>query len=164
MKAVLDAQPRDLARGVEPGAEAHRLDRGARDEVFTGDAVREPDVVLDARAGAGLAAGGDGVERDGRESLRGSVHRRRESGGPGADDDEVAHVARHRPVREPEMLGELADRGTGQPRGRRDHEWHVGGVRAEAGQQRRGVDLLEVDPGVRESGPIRERPQRHGFG
>ena len=52
VEAVLDAQARDLARRVEAGAEAQGLDRGPRRELLARDAVREADVVLDARARA----------------------------------------------------------------------------------------------------------------
>ena len=108
MEAVLDSQARDLARRVQAGAEPLRLDRGTRRELFAGDAVREADVVLDARAGTGLSTGGDRVERHGVESFRGSVHRGREAGRTASHDDEVEHVSGRWPERESEMLGELA--------------------------------------------------------
>src|SRR5439155_14522979 len=69
VEALLDPQARDRARGVEMRAEAHRLERRARDEVVTRDPFRKAHVVLDARAGTGLAARGNGVERDGIEAL-----------------------------------------------------------------------------------------------
>ena len=94
MEAVLDAQAGDLARRVEPRAEPLRLDRGPRREVLARDAVREADVVLDPRAGAGLPADGDRVERHGVEPLGRAVDRGGEAGRSGADDDEVEQVAR----------------------------------------------------------------------
>src|SRR5262249_10314859 len=50
VKAFFDPKARDRARRAEPGAESHRLDCRPGDEIVAGDAVRESDVVLDARA------------------------------------------------------------------------------------------------------------------
>ena len=75
LEAVFGLQPDDLARCVEAGAESLRLDGGPGRQVASGDAVGEPDVVLDPRAGSGLPTLGDGVEGDGVETLRGAVHR-----------------------------------------------------------------------------------------
>ena len=108
LEAVLDSQAGNLARSVQPRAEPLRLDGRSRRELFAGDAVREPDVVLDARAGTRLAAGRDRVERDGVEPLGGPVHRGGQAGGTAAHHDEVEHVPRRLAEREPEVFGELA--------------------------------------------------------
>lgn len=55
-KLLVDSKARDLARSVEAGAEPLCLGGRPRSQLLTGDAVREPDVVLDPRAGAGLPA------------------------------------------------------------------------------------------------------------
>ncbi len=74
------------------GAELLGLGVGAIRELLPGDAEREAQVVLDARARAGLPAGGAGVEHQHVEAFRGAVDRGGQAGGPGADDDDVAHV------------------------------------------------------------------------
>src|SRR5262249_21311925 len=48
-------------------------------EILTAEADREAEVVLDARAGPGLTPEATGVDDQDRETLRGAVHRRRQS-------------------------------------------------------------------------------------
>ena len=77
---------------------------GPGGQLLAGDAVGEADVVLDERAGARLAAGGDRVERHRVEALGRAVDRRGQPGRPAAHDHEVERVAGRRLEREPEVL------------------------------------------------------------
>ena len=94
--ALLEARRR--ARHVDLGAELLRLDRPALGQLGAGDPGGEAEVVLDPRGGGGLAADGDGVEQDRRETLRCAVDGRGDPGRTGADDDEVHRG--HRSARE----------------------------------------------------------------
>ena len=62
---------------------------GPLGEVAAGDPGREAEVVLDARAGPGLAPDGDHLDDQGSQSLGGAIDRRRQTGRPTTDDDEV---------------------------------------------------------------------------
>src|SRR5437016_5022710 len=131
-------------------AEANRLHRGARYELITGDALRKAHVVLDERAGTRLAPRGNRVEGDGIESLRRAVHRGRETGRTGTDDDEIAYVARDGPVGETEVLGKFAWCRVPKRRVRSQHDRHVARPEAETREiHRRVVDVLQVDPPMR---------------
>ncbi len=79
----------DLRRDHDLRAELLRLHEGAAGQRRARNAGRKSQVVLDARARAGLAAIGAAVEHDDIESLRGGVHRGGEPGGTGADDGDV---------------------------------------------------------------------------
>ena len=59
---------------------------------WPGDAGRKAEVVLDPRAGAGLAAEGAAVEHHDRQALRGGIDRGGEPGRPGADDGDVVEL------------------------------------------------------------------------
>ena len=101
---------RDRARAGDDGAELLRLDRRPRRQVLPGDAGREPEVVLDPRAGAGLTADGDGVDRQRAQPLGRGVHRGRQPSRPGTDDDHVVATIRKCVDRHPELLGQLTGR------------------------------------------------------
>ena len=77
------------ARTGQPGAELLGLHDGSLSEVAAGDSRRKPEVVLDPRAGSGLAAGRDHLHDQGVETFRRAVDAGRETGRPAADDDEV---------------------------------------------------------------------------
>ncbi len=53
------------------------------------EALGEAEVVFDARAGAGLAADGFGFDDEGAQAFGGAVDSGGETGGAGADDDDV---------------------------------------------------------------------------
>src|SRR5207248_346523 len=63
------------ARTREMRAELLRLDHGALREVGTRDARREPEIVLDTRAGAGLAADRDHLDSERPEPFGCAVDR-----------------------------------------------------------------------------------------
>ena len=113
-------------REHEAGAEEPGLLEGAVGEVAAGEPVREAEVVADPGAGAGLAAGTDGLDHRGLEPLRGGVDGRGEPGRPGADDDDVA-ATRLGLGREPERGREPLVRGVDERRRR-------SGTRAPAGR------------------------------
>ena len=140
------------------------LDRGPGGQLLARDAVGEPDVVLDARAGAGLTAGADGIERHRLQALRCAVDGSGQPGRAGSHHDEVEEEAGRKVEREAEVLGELPGRGVAQHGCRRDDHRGVGRAQAHAGQQHADVlGILEVDPGVGQVRTGRERPQRHGL-
>ena len=141
---------RRAGRDRELGAELLGLQDGAVGQLGAGDAGREAEIVLDARRRPGLAAGGERVQRERVESLRRAVHRRREAGGAGADDDQVADLVLRARERQPEELRELDVARVAQHLAPApdDHRGLLGGD-AELAQQRLGVRvLLEVDPVV----------------
>ena len=75
-------QPDHVAGGEHLGAELARLPARPVGELGAGHAVGEPEVVLDPRALARLAAGGLPLDEHGAQPLRRAVHRRAEPGGP----------------------------------------------------------------------------------
>ena len=81
VKPVFGSKSGGHAGGVEARPEALGLDRSARHELLSRDPVGEAGVVLDARAGAGLATDGDGVEGDRVEAFRRAVHGGGQAGG-----------------------------------------------------------------------------------
>ena len=88
-RASDDVDADSFLRGQELGAEAAGLCRRAAREVGSGEAGRETEVVLDARAHAGLAAERLSLDDDRSQPFRCAVDGGGEPGGAGADDDEV---------------------------------------------------------------------------
>ena len=119
----------DVARQHHLRAEAPGLRHGPVREVGAGEALREPEVVLDRRALAGLAAGRFALDDDGPQSFRRAVYGRRKTGGPAADDAEVVQrLLGARP--QAERIGEVERRRRTQRLLVGDeHEWEVCGVR-----------------------------------
>lgn len=70
-------------------AELLCLVEGARGQGLAGNAGRKAQIVFDARAGAGLAAEGAGVEHGDGEAFGRGIHGRGEPGWPRADDRDV---------------------------------------------------------------------------
>ena len=68
------------------------LDDRAVGQLCAGDARGEAEVVLDLRRRRRLTSGGDSVEYDGRQPLRGAVHRRRQPRWTGADNQQVTRT------------------------------------------------------------------------
>ena len=86
----------ELHRAVVAGerrVEAARLQRRFRGQLAAADPGREAEVVLDPRARPGLAARRPGLDHQRPQSLRAAVDRRRQSGRPGAEDDQVEALA-----------------------------------------------------------------------
>ena len=73
---TLFAQARDGARTGEVGAELLRLYDRSLGEVAARDTGREPEVVLDTRAGPCLASDGGQFDDQGSQSLRGAIDSR----------------------------------------------------------------------------------------
>ena len=96
----------DAARDGEPGAELLRLDLGAAGQGLAGDSGGKAEVVLDLRAGAGLAAGRVALDHDGLQALGGRVDGRREAGWPGADDGDVEDLGVIEMLRHAEVVGQ----------------------------------------------------------
>jgi hypothetical protein len=69
-------QRRGRARAREVGAEFLRLYNGPLGEVAARDPGREPEVVLDARAGPCLAPDRGQLDDQGSQSLRGTIDSR----------------------------------------------------------------------------------------
>ncbi len=78
------------------------------------DAGGKAEVVLDARAGAGLAAGRRALEHQHVEALGRGVDRGGEAGRAGADDHHVAHLLRIERAAQPQRGRELFDAGVPQ--------------------------------------------------
>ena len=79
----------DVAAVDHLGPEQDRLVEGAGRELGAADAAREPEVVADHRARAGLAAHRRPFDERDAQSLGTGVHRRREAGGAATDHDDV---------------------------------------------------------------------------
>jgi hypothetical protein len=73
----------------EHRVEAARLERRVARQLRAGDAGREAEVVLDARARAGLSAGSPGLCHERAQALGAAVDRSRETRGAGAEHDEI---------------------------------------------------------------------------
>src|SRR5918911_4917123 len=91
-----------------------RLAQGALGQLLAADALGKPEVVLDARTGAGLATGCLALDDDGAQSFGGGVDGGGEPGRPGAQDRHVVLGLRWLDV-EAEPLGELEPRGRIKP-------------------------------------------------
>src|ERR1700730_17194160 len=76
------------------GAEATCLLAGAPREVRPADAFREPQVILDFWAAAGLPPDGVALDQDGAEPLRGTIDSGTEPGRPGAVDSQIIFLSR----------------------------------------------------------------------
>ena len=118
-------QRRGLVGEQELGPELPRLLVGAEGELVARDAGGKAEVVVDHGALPRLAAQGLTLEHHRAEALRRAVHRGRQSGRPGADDQQIALVG-GRPAPHPERLRDVTvgrvdedaaaeDDGHGQP-------------------------------------------------
>ncbi len=112
---VLAGHRADLDRGDQLGPELQGLEVAPIGQVRPGQAGGEPHVVLDPRAGPGLAARPEPVEDDGGQPLGGAVDGRREPGRAGADDHQVERLGADLPL-QAEALGQPGDRRPRRPR------------------------------------------------
>ena len=101
--------PRDVAGHEDLGAEPPRLLQRAARELVAREALREAEVVLDARRGAGLAAGRLALDDERAEPLGGPVDGGGEPGGAGTDHDDVV-LGTRRLRGQAEQLGDPAKR------------------------------------------------------
>jgi hypothetical protein len=81
-----------LRRDQHLDAELLRLHEGAAGQRLPRDAGRKAQVVLDARAGAGLAAEGAAVQHDHAQAFGGGVHGGGQAGRAGADHGHVEQL------------------------------------------------------------------------
>ncbi|MFK4386087.1 hypothetical protein ABIA40_005495 [Bradyrhizobium sp. USDA 223] len=124
------------------GAELLRLGEGAARQRLAGDAGREAQIVLDARAGAGLAAEGAGVDDRDRETFGRSVDRSREPRRPAADDGDIVDTVVLGPTDHADGAAELGLAGIAQHRAAgRDDERPILRLRRIARDQFGGVML-----------------------
>src|SRR5262249_41480262 len=85
-------------RDHDVGPELLRLRKGAARERLAGNARREAQIILDARARTGLAAEGARVEHGDREAFGRRIDRGRKSGRAAADDRNVVDLFTSRPA------------------------------------------------------------------
>ena len=112
-----------LGRDHDLGAEFLRLHERASGQRLAGNAGRKSEIVLDPRAGAGLAAIGAGIQDDHRQALGSRIDRGREPGGPAADDGDVVDLCAVQSRDHAERAGKLGDRRVAQHRAvRADHQ------------------------------------------
>ena len=144
--AVVGRQADRERRHHHARAEPPRLERRALGELAPGDPGREPEVVLDPRRRARLAAERDLVDHLRVEALRGAVHGRRQAGGTGADDHEIAHRRRGPARAEPQQLRDLGVARVAQDALAADHDRRLGGGDAERPQQPVGLLVAPRGP------------------
>ena len=156
----------DGARDREPGAELLRLHLRPAGERLAADAGGKAEVVLDLRARAGLAAGGDAFEDDRLQSLRGAVDRGGEPGRAGADDGEVEHRVVVEVLGDAERVGELGERRVAQrPMPRQHDHRQLGRGQREALEEAAGIGvLLGVEQAQRVGVAVQELLQAQGVG
>src|SRR6266545_2289773 len=140
-------EPGDLSRDEDLRAELLRLIVGASRQLLAGDAEREAEIVLDARAGPRLPARCVPFDQHDVQAFRRRVHGRAEAGGSRADDDEVADRGPVDLGIQPETVGDLLDRGIAQHQGATaDHHWDVAGAHLELIEHRLAVGVrIQID-------------------
>ncbi len=147
---VLAAQPDHLLGGEDLGAEAARLGDRAVGEVGACQPGGKAEVVLDQRAGAGLAAGRALLDDQRAQTLGGAVDRVGQAGRPAADHHQVVE----RQLRlglEPDPGGELLRfRGDEMAAVLEEHHRQLAGLAGQVrGQSRHRLVALDLDPLVR---------------
>src|SRR6266550_4001292 len=140
-------EPGDLSRDEDLCAELLRLIVGASRQLLAGDAERETEIVLDARAGPCLPARRVSFDHHDVQALRRRVHSRAEAGGSRADDDEVADRGAVDLGIQPETVGDLLDRGIAEhPGATADHDRDVAGAHVELVEHRLAVGVrIQID-------------------
>ena len=133
----------DLGRQAELGAELLRLRERAPHQRLPRDAGRKAEIVLDARAGAGLSSKRERFQHQDREALGRAVDRGREPGRTRADDGHVvrfgAEARRHQAQRARQLLLRriLEHRAV-----RQDRERKLARLRRRSARAARGVPIL----------------------
>ena len=129
-------------------AEPLRLGGCAASEVAAAEAGREAEVVLDARALAGLAAERLPLHQRGLQALGCSVDGGRQPGRPAADDQQIVE----RQLRAPEHAGALRQLGDARAAHRaavREEHQRQLGLAVRGGEQPTGIGVtLHVEPAV----------------
>ena len=150
--AAVDPERPHRHRHGDPRAEPLRLQQRVPRELGTRDSGGEAEIVLDPRAGTGLATGRERVRREHVEPLGGGVHRGGEPGRAGAHHHQVVDVIVFQREREAGALGELGVRGLACPVAvAADHDRRGRWGHVELAQQRVGLLVgLEVDPAERD--------------
>ena len=93
-RRAVDVEADHVAGGEQLGAEPGGLPPRPLGQLRPGHPVREPEVVLDPRALARLAAGGGALHQHGAQPLGRAVYRGAQAGRAAADDDEVVEILR----------------------------------------------------------------------
>ena len=139
----------NLDRGDQLGPELQGLEVAPVGQVGPGQAGGESHVILDPRAGPGLATRAEPVEDDGGQPLGGAVDGRREAGRAGSDDHQVERLGADLAL-QAQALGQPGDRGARRARA------PVAGderqlIRADSERLQCGLALgvVGVDPGMR---------------
>ena len=163
--AGLLQQAQHLAGRRHDGPELERLGHGQGGEVAAGDPGRKPQVVLDAGAGARLAAGQLRLHGQRGEPLGGAVDRGGQPGRPGADDDEIEAALRDRLDGQAQMLGDHAGSGPADDGRAGQHHRQVGAGQVEFVDEAFDVGLgLGVEPLVGQPVAGQVLPHRQGLG
>src|SRR5271167_694216 len=89
---TLSAELHHFLRGDNLHSKALRLHHRAPRQVRATQARRESQVVLDARAKAGLSAGGLAIDHHRLQSLRGAIHRSCQPAWTSSDNSEVIEL------------------------------------------------------------------------
>ena len=159
------AQRRRRARRGEPRAELLRLDDGPLRQVGTRDAHWEPEVVLDPRGRAGLAAGRRHLDAQGPQALGRPVDRGRQTGRPPTDHDEVEESFGQAGRGQAEEARQLPGRGLAQDAPGHDDDRQIAGLDRRLPQQVSDlVTGVDVEPLMRHASAREELtdPQRLG--
>ena len=110
LRSRVDAE--DVAGDQDLRPQAFRLVERAHRQIVAGDAIGEPEVVLDPRGGPGLPAGCLALHHQGAEPLGGAVDRRGQPGRAAAHDDGVV-LGRARRGLEPQAVRHVPERWAG---------------------------------------------------
>ncbi len=108
-------------RDHDIGAELLRLAEGAARQRLPRDPRREAEIILDPRAGAGLAAVRTRIQYGDRKTFRGGIHRGRKTRGTAADDRRVVDFVSGGTADHAERAGELGFAGIAQHGAVGDH-------------------------------------------
>ncbi len=139
-------QPRDLGRQAELGPEFLGLRERAPHQRLPRHAGRKAQVVLDARAGAGLSSERGLFQDQDREALGRTVDRRREPGRARADDRHVVRLGAEPGRHEAEGPRQLLLRRIPEYRpARQNHDRELSWLGRIAREQRRGIGVAHQD-------------------
>ncbi len=94
-------------RNHDVGAELLRLGEGAAGQRLPGNSGGETEIILDARAGAGLSAEGAGIQHHHRETFRRRIDRGRKTRRAAADDRGIVDLIPGRTADHAERAGEF---------------------------------------------------------
>jgi hypothetical protein len=134
------------------GAELDCLHLGPKREIFARNPRRKADIVLNTRRGPGLAADRGVLDHKGRQTFRGAVNSRRQTGRPRSNHNEIAW-----PALLPEEIE--SDRARKIERARsferaspiQNHSEHIAFGRSACRDGRSVARIVRVEPTVRDA-------------